>query len=67
MTEELIERINALARKAKSEGLTEAEKAEQTELRQQYIKAFRQGLQNTLDNVYVVDPQGNKTKIEKKK
>lgn len=67
MTEELIKRINFLYHKSKSEGLTDEEKKEQTELRKQYIKGFRQGMANTLDSVYIVDEKGNKKKIEKKK
>ncbi|MBQ3119226.1 MAG: DUF896 domain-containing protein [Clostridia bacterium] len=67
MTEELIKRINQLAKKSKTEGLTEAEKAEQTELRGKYIEAFRQGVKNTLNNVYVVDEKGNEKKLERKK
>ena len=67
MTEELLSRINELARKSRSEGLTEAEKAEQAELRQQYIKGFRQGFENTMNNVYIMDKDGNKKKVEKKK
>lgn len=67
MTDEMIKRINELAKKSKAEGLTEEEKKEQAELRQQYIKAFRQGMQNTLDNVYIMDKDGNKRKVEKRK
>lgn len=67
MTSELIERINFLARKSRSEGLTPAEKEEQAKLRQQYIAGFRQGMTNTLENVYIVDENGNKKKVEKKK
>lgn len=66
MTEELIKRINELAKKSKTEGLTPDEKAEQQELRQKYIQAFRQGVHNTLSNVYVVDEQGNEKKLERK-
>ena len=66
MTEELIKRINELARKSKSEGLTDAEKAEQAQLRSEYIAAFRQGVKNTLSNVYVVDEKGNEKKLERK-
>lgn len=67
MTDELIKRINYLSKKSKTEGLTEAEKKEQEDLRKEYIRQFRQGMLNTLDNVYVVDKDGNKKKIEKKK
>ncbi len=62
-----LDRINFLARKSREEGLTEAEKEEQARLRQEYIRGFRQGMQNTLDNVYIMDENGNKKKIEKKK
>ena len=66
MTEELIKRINELAKKSKAEGLTEEEKAEQAKLRAEYIAAFRQGVKNTLSNVYVVDEKGNEKKLERK-
>lgn len=65
--DELIKRINELARKSREEGLTEEEKAEQAELRKRYIGAFRQGMTNTLSNVYIVDEKGNKKKVERKK
>ena len=64
---ELIDRINVLARKSRGEGLTEEEKLEQAELRRQYIQKFRQGLENTLSNVYIQDEHGNKKKVEKRK
>ncbi len=64
--ETLIKRINELARKSRETGLNEDEKAEQAELRKQYIAKFRQGMENTLSNVYIVDEQGNKKKVEKK-
>ena len=67
MDNELILRINELSRKSKAEGLTEAEKAEQAELRARYIAGFRQGVMNTLDQVYIVDEKGNKTKLTPKK
>ena len=66
MTEELIARINFLSRKSKAEGLTEEEKKEQELLRKQYIAEFRQGVKNTLSNVYIVDEKGNKKKLKKK-
>ena len=67
MLEEKIERINELARKAKTpEGITEEEKAEQKHLRQEYIAEWRQGVVQVLDNTYVMDEKGNKRKLEKK-
>ena len=67
MTEELIKRINFLSKKSKEEGLSEEEKKEQENLRKEYIRQFKQGMLHTLDNVYIVDKDGNKKKIEKKK
>ena len=65
MTNELIKRINELSKKSKAEGLTDEEKAEQKALREQYIKEFRQGVKNTLDNVYTLDEKGNKVPLKK--
>ena len=67
MASELIERINALSKKSREEGLSQAEKKEQARLRQEYIAGFRQGLKNTLENVYIMDEDGNKKKVERKK
>ena len=66
MLQEKISRINQLSRKAKTVGLTEEEKAEQQALRKEYIAEWKLGLQQTLDNTYVVDTNGNKRKLEKK-
>lgn len=63
---ELIKRINELSKKSREDGLTEKEKEEQAELRRQYIQKFRQGMENTLSNVYIMDEKGNKRKVEKK-
>ena len=66
MIKEQIARINELARKSKTpEGLTEAEKAEQQELRDLYRAGFRQNLISQLSNTYIVDEKGNKTKVIK--
>ena len=66
MLQEKITRINELSRKAKTVGLTDEEKAEQQALRKEYIAEWKLGLQQTLDNTYVVDNEGNKRKLEKK-
>ena len=65
MLQEKIERINFLAKKAKTEGLTEEEKAEQAQLRGEYIAEWREGAIQTLENTYVVDENG-KRKLRKK-
>ena len=67
MLEEKLLRINELAKKSKTpEGLTDEEKAEQQQLRQEYIAEWRQGVTQVLDNTYVMDEHGNKRKLEKK-
>ena len=67
MLEDKIQRINELAKKAKTpEGLTDEEKAEQQQLRAEYIAEWRQGVTQVLDNTYVMDEHGNKRKLEKK-
>ena len=65
--EKLISRINELAKKAREEGLNETELVERDRLRREYIAKFRQGMENALSNVYIVDEKGNKKKVEKKK
>ena len=62
-----IERINFLAKKAKTEGLTESEKAEQAKLRREYIDRVTGNLRAQLENVYIVDEKGNKVKYDKKR
>lgn len=65
MTEEKIKRINELAKKQKTEGLTEEEKAEQFKLRREYIDSFKQSLVAQLENTYIVEPDGTKKKVTK--
>jgi len=61
-----IDRINELARKAKTEGLTDAEAAERAALRREYIDSVVGNLKGHLDNTYYVDEKGNKEKLKKK-
>lgn len=65
MDQKKIERINELAKKSRSEGLTEEEKAEQTELRNEYRRAVTGNLAAQLDNTYVMTPDGKKRKLGK--
>ena len=60
-----VERINELAHKAKTVGLTPEEERERAVLREEYLAAFRKNLRAQLDNTYVVDPAGNKRKLGK--
>lgn len=66
MTDEKIARINALAKKVKAEGLTDAEKAEQQALRAEYVAGFRQSLKAQLDNTVVINPDGSSYKLHQK-
>lgn len=66
MDQKKIDRINELARKAKTEGLTEAEAVERAALRREYIDSVVGNLKGHLDNTYYVDEQGNKEKLKKK-
>lgn len=59
LSSEKLKRINALAKKAKSEGLTEEEAAEQKKLRDQYLQVFRESFKKHLRSVRVIDPEGN--------
>ena len=62
--QEVIARINELARKAKAEGLNEEELKERDELRQIYIASVRQNLRAQLDNTYIVTPDGKKRPLK---
>jgi len=67
MTQEKIDRINELARKAKTpEGLTPEESAERDALRREYIDSFKRSLVGQLDNTYIQYPDGTKKKLGRK-
>lgn len=59
ITKEKLARINTLAKKAKAEGLTEKEKKEQIELREEYLGNVRSSFKNQFKSMTVVDPKGN--------
>ena len=63
---EVIARINVLAKKAKTEGLTEEELVERDKLRRIYIDSVKANLIGSLESTYVVDEKGNKEKLKKK-
>lgn len=66
MDQKKIDRINELARKAKKGPLSEAETKERDALRREYIDSVVGSLKGQLDNTYLVDQKGRKTKLRKK-
>ena len=62
----VIARINELAKKAKTEGLTEEETVERDKLRRIYIDSVKASLTGQLNNTYIVYPDGTKKKVEPK-
>ena len=67
ITENDIKRINELYHKSKAEGLTDEEKAEQKKLREDYVVAIRGNIRSQLENVKVVDENGNEVQLKRRK
>ena len=61
-----LERINELARKSRTEGLTEEEKDEQALLRAEYIASVRRNLKAQLDNIDIQEKDGTITNLGEK-
>lgn len=66
MEQSKLDRINELYRKSQAEGLSETELAEQAQLRREYIDSYKRSLVSQLENTYIVDEKGNKTKVTRK-
>lgn len=64
--DDVIAKINALAKKAKAEGLTEEEIQERDKLRRIYIDSVKANLVGHLESTYYVDDNGNKSKLKHK-
>ena len=64
--DKVIARINELAKKAKTEGLTEEELVERDKLRRIYIDSVKASLIGHLENTYIVSPDGTKKKVTPK-
>ena len=67
LSKEKLNRINELARKKKSQGLTPFGEKEQHLLRQEYLSAFRGGMKHHIEGMKVVDPLGNDVTPDKLK
>ncbi|MBQ8331687.1 MAG: DUF896 domain-containing protein [Clostridia bacterium] len=65
MEKEKLNRINELARFSKERVLTEEEKAEQYELRQEYLKEIRMSFGAMLDNTVIQYPDGSRKSLKK--
>ena len=63
---EVIARINALAKKAREGSLPPEELAERDKLRRIYIDSVKANLVGQLENTYILQPDGTKKKVEKK-
>lgn len=66
MERQRIERLNFLSQKAKSSELSVEEIAERDFLRKEYIKSYRESLENKLDNTWIIGRDGIKRKLKKK-
>lgn len=66
MKQEKIDRINELAIKQKSIGLTEEEKKEQADLRKEYLEAIRESMRANLNNISIIEKDGSVTDLSKK-
>ena len=60
-----IARINELAKKKKTEGLTPEEKVEQAKLREEYIEGYRRTVRHHIEGIKIVDEEGNDVTPEK--
>lgn len=67
ISKEKLNRINILARKDKKMGLSKEEKAEQKQLREEYLKNVRSSFKNQFKSMTVVDPEGKDVTPEKVK
>lgn len=66
MQQSKVDRINLLARKSKTEPLSEAELAEQKALREEYLAEFRASFSAQLENTVIERPDGTREKLPKK-
>lgn len=67
MNEDKVRRINELAQKKKTVGLTEGELMEQQELRNEYIQAFRANMRQMLEGVLIKEEDGTISPLRKKR
>lgn len=64
MEQQKIQRINELAKKQREEGLSDAERAEQQALREEYLRDFRAQFRGILDNTVIQNPDGSREAVK---
>ena len=62
-----LDRINELAHKAKTVGLTDEEVAERQVLREEYLKGFRRNFESQLSRIQILEPDGSVTPVVKRR
>lgn len=65
-SDELIARINELAAKNRTAGLTDSEIKERTSLRAEYVRRFRESLTSSLDSIFYIGDDGREHKLKRK-
>ena len=65
MVKEKLDRINFLAKKSKADGLTPEDTQEQAALLKEYIEEFRKSFRSQLENIVIVDEEGNRKPLKK--
>lgn len=66
VSDETLARINELAKKDKTVGLTEEEIAERDRLRKEYLTNFRQKFRSQLEQIQILEPDGSVTPVRKR-
>lgn len=66
MEQKKIDRINELTAISRKRELTDSEKTEREALRREYIDSYKRSLEAQLNNTYILNPDGTKTKVTKK-
>lgn len=67
MDQEKINRINELTQISRQRELTDKEKTERQKLRTEYLADWRRGAENSLNSVVILNPDGSKHKLRRKK
>ncbi len=65
--EKLIQRINELSKLSKERELTPQEQEERNQLRQEYLRQFKEGFRQRLDNLKIIDENGNEVEMKTRK